>query len=99
MSISTETIAINNSSAIRRIRRDSLASGPPPYPVGVGGDLHVTFKRGPSPRRSGYGRAGGKTYVYALPDSTYWTNFKAAASKGRYYVRVIKRRLDYFRKY
>ena len=86
MSISTQMLSINNSKSIRRLRLDSLASGPPPYPVGVGGDLHVTFKRG-------------KTYVYALPDSAYWDSFKAASSKGRYYVRVIKRRFDYFRKY
>ena len=86
MSISTETLSIGNSSAIRRIRRDTAAYGPPPFPRGAGGDLHVTFKRG-------------KTYVYALPSTTLWTNFKNAASKGRYYVRVIKRRLDYFRKY
>jgi hypothetical protein len=86
MSISSETLAVNNSSAIRRIQHDVAAYGPPPFPRGAGGDLHVTFKRG-------------KTYVYALPSSTYWLNFKNAASKGRYYVRVIKKRLDYFRKY
>jgi hypothetical protein len=86
MAISSETISVNNSSAIRRLRMDTGHSGPPPDPHGTGGDIHVTMKNG-------------RTYAYAIPSVSYWTNFKNAASKGKYYVHVIKARFDYFRKY
>ena len=86
MAIVSETISVGNSSAIRRLRMDTGTSGPPPNPVGIGGDLHVSMKHG-------------RTYVYALTSATYWTNFKNAPSKGKYYVRVIKARFDYYRKY
>lgn len=50
------------------------------------GEVHVTME----PR---------VTYVYAVYEASCWYNFKAAPSKGRYYNAVIKRRLDYVRKY
>jgi hypothetical protein len=86
MAIVSETISVSNSSAIRRLRFDTGTSGPPPNPHGIGGDIHVTMKNG-------------TTYAYAVPSASYRTNFKNAASKGRYYVSVIKARFDYFRKY
>jgi hypothetical protein len=43
--------------------------------------------------------AGRRTYVYPVPDTAYWNNFKSAASKGKYYNKVIKRRFDYAKKY
>ncbi|MCY3019367.1 MAG: KTSC domain-containing protein [Planctomycetota bacterium] len=50
------------------------------------GEIHVTMERR-------------ITYVYEVPEPSYWYNFKAAPSKGRYYNAVIKRRFDYVRKY
>jgi hypothetical protein len=50
------------------------------------GEIHVTMARR-------------VTYVYIVPQPSYWDNFKRAASKGRYYNRVIKRRFDYSWKY
>ena len=34
----------------------------------------------------------GHTYVYKIPDRSYFTNFVNAASKGRYYDYVIKKK-------
>ncbi len=86
MAIFSEEIDVLGSSAIRRMRMDFLSSGPAPDPRGAGGGIHVSMKNG-------------STYKYAVPSATYWTNFKKAPSKGKYYVRVIKARFDYFRKY
>ena len=49
--------------------------------------LYVQFKR------------SGKTYVYLVGNSAYFERFVAASSKGRFYVRVIKKRFDYVAKY
>ncbi|HYG77796.1 MAG TPA: hypothetical protein VEK08_22510 [Planctomycetota bacterium] len=86
MSIFIESHAVGTSSFIRQIRMDYPTSGPPPDPAGFGGDIHVSMK-------------GARTYVYAVPDAYYFINFKNAASKGRYYDRVIKRFFDYYRRY
>lgn len=43
--------------------------------------------------------AAGVTYVYRVPEPSFWEKFKAALSKGKYYNAVIKRRFDYVRKY
>ena len=50
------------------------------------GEIHVTMK----PR---------VTYVYVVPEWSYWDNFKKSLSKGKYYNAVIKRMFDYARKY
>lgn len=49
--------------------------------------LYVQFKR------------SRKTYVYNVGNSAYFDRFVSAASKGRFYVRVIKARFDYVTKY
>jgi hypothetical protein len=49
--------------------------------------LFVQFKR------------SGRTYVYKPGNTGYFDRFVAAASKGRFYVRVIKARFDYVAKY
>lgn len=41
----------------------------------------------------------GVTYVYRIAEPEWWERFKGALSKGKYYNAVIKRRLDYVRKY
>lgn len=86
MAIYSETIDVFQSTAIRRLKMDFPTSGPPPDPHGAAGDIHVTMKHG-------------RTYVYAVPSTWYWTRFKSAPSAGRYYVRVIKARFDYYKKY
>ena len=48
--------------------------------------IHVQFRRG-------------KTYVYDVGNRAYFERFLEAASKGRFYVFVIKQRFDYVRKY
>ena len=48
--------------------------------------IHVQFRRG-------------KTYVYAVGNRAYFDRFLSAASKGRFYVFVIKQRFDYVAKY
>lgn len=48
--------------------------------------IHVKFKRG-------------KTYVYDVGSAAYFDRFVSAASKGRFYVFVIKQRFDYVSKY
>ncbi len=58
---------------------------------GFGGDgaavrIHVQFRRG-------------KTYVYDVGNRAYFDRFVSAASKGRFYVYVIKQRFDYVAKY
>jgi len=88
MAIYSEQHPVGNSSCITRLQIDFVTSGPPPDPNGLGGDLHITLKN----RRR-------QTYVYALPSADVWLQFKRAPSKGRFYARVIKPRLDYFRKY
>jgi len=50
------------------------------------GEIHVTME----PR---------VTYVYVVPEWSYWDNFKKSLSKGKYYNAVIKRLFDYVRKY
>ena len=48
--------------------------------------IHVQFRRG-------------KTYVYSVGNRAYFDRFVSAASKGRFYVFVIKQRFDYVMKY
>lgn len=50
------------------------------------GQIHVTM-------------ANRATYVYVVPEPFYWYAFKDAASKGKYYNLVLKRRFDYSEKY
>ncbi len=65
------------------------AGGDGPGPGGIGDGkvrIHVQFRRG-------------KTYVYDVGKRSYFERFLDAASKGRFYVFVIKQRFDYVRKY
>jgi hypothetical protein len=80
-----EWTRINGSRAIRAVGIDPGGTG------GGGADtppkLYVQFKR------------SGKIYVYETGSSDYFDRFVSAASKGRFYVRVIKARFDYVAKY
>ena len=49
--------------------------------------IHVRFK------------VSRKTYVYEVGEREYFDKFVDAASKGRFYVFVIKERFDYVEKY
>jgi hypothetical protein len=60
----------------------------PPQVSGQKPRLHVRFLRGRK-----------RTYVYAIPDESYFYELLVAASKGRCYVYVIKAKFDYIRKY
>src|SRR5690348_5254750 len=55
--------------------------------IGIGSGtrvrIHVRFRR------------SGKTYVYDVGNIDYFERFVSAASKGRFYVYVIKQRFDY----
>ena len=56
-------------------------------------NIHVHFKQPPGPD-------GANTYVYDCGDNNrYYDGLKHAASKGRFYIHVIKARFDYQRKY
>jgi hypothetical protein len=48
--------------------------------------IHVRFRRG-------------RTYVYDVVTRAWFDRFISAASKGRFYVYVIKQRFDYVSKY
>ena len=80
------------SSFIRLLRLKVAESGPGGVPVGKQ-EIHISME-------------GRVTYVYLTPaddvpgqGDQFWRKLKAAASKGRYYNRVIKRKFDYVRKY
>ena len=69
------------------------AIGKEPYGSNECLRIHIRFREPPGPD-------GANTYVYDCGDNRrYYDGLKNAASKGRYYVHVIKQRFDYQRKY
>ena len=75
--------AIGGSTAISAIGIEHVDAEIVPPPPAR---IHVRFKRG-------------RTYVYEVGPRAYYDKFVEAASKGRFYVFVIKERFDYIAKY
>lgn len=74
---------INGSSAISAIGLERVDAELAQPPARI----HVRFK------------VSRRTYVYEVGDRAYFDKFVDAASKGRFYVFVIKERFDYVEKY
>ena len=74
---------INGSSAISAIGLEHVDAELVQPPTRI----HVRFK------------VSRRTYVYEVGNLSYFAKFVEAASKGRFYVFVIKERFDYVEKY
>ncbi|HLX60171.1 MAG TPA: hypothetical protein VKX17_02700 [Planctomycetota bacterium] len=80
-----EWTPIQGSRAIRAVGLERGEEGGGGVPVRI----HVKFRR----------NKGKSTYVYEVGNIAYFDRFVSAASKGRFYVFVIKARFDYVAKY